>query len=603
VRIRQVPSAYVLDVRVYRTAFLPALVALFIAAFALVDRPAPLTAPLPADAFSGEHAFGADVDPAGESLRGLQRDFPQHGPGTAGDRAMADRVARVFASPDDTGGKSPFHVTRMTSQVRTGDGTAQVQTVMATRPGLSNREIVVLADRSGPGEASLSATAGLLELARVLKTRDLTRTLQLVSTAGGTTGFGGVQAWAKANKNAPIDAVIVLGDLAGTSVHKPWVVSWPGSPRPVPLKLERTAQGALRQETKADPGGPRALGQWVRRALGVTVSGQGPLGAAGMPATLISASGERGPAAHAHVRSSRLERFGQAALRTVSAVDAAQPADSPAIKGPNGIITMRNVLPDWAVRLVIATLLLPALLAALDAFFRARRRRVPVGSPLRRLAAGAVGVLVVWLWLRLLGAIGVIPAADGPVLPDAFARGASAYAAAGTAVLAGAGLWYLARRASRTDAPTEGHAIAVGLAIVGLTAVVWVGNPYAAALLLPAAHAWPFAAGSWRWRGIAPAALAGLTLPLLAVLYLLVALGLNPLQLAWAGELAAAGGYGLWTALALSVVLAVLGGLLRISIMRLRDTGEAPSGRIQTRGPLSYAGPGSLGGTESALRR
>ena len=599
----KVLSAYVLDVRVYRTAFLPALVALFIAAFSLVDRPTPLTAPLPADAFSGERAFGADVDPAGESLRGLDRDFPQHAPGSPGDNAMAARVARVFAAPDDTGTKSPFQVTRMTSEVRTPDGSARVQTVMATRPGLSDREIVVLADRSGPGEANLSATAGLLELARVLKTRDLTRTLQLVSTAGGTTGFGGAQAWAKANKGKQVDAVIVLGDLAGTATHKPWVVAWPSSPRPVALKLERTAQGALRQETKADPGAPRALAQWVRRALGVTVSGQGPIGAQGMPAILVSASGERGPAPDAHVRAEHLERFGQAVLRTVSAIDGAQPADAPATKSPNGIITMRNVLPDWAVRLVIATLLLPALLAALDAFFRARRRRVSVGAPLRRLGAGAVGVLVVWFWLRLLGALGVIPAADGAVIPDAFTRGASTYAATATAVLAGAGVWYLARRGSRTDAPPEGHAIAVGLAIVGLTTVIWVGNPYAAALLLPAAHAWPFAAGGWRWRGIAPAALAGLLLPLLAVLYLLVALDLNPLQLAWAAELATAGGHGLWTALALAIIVAILGGLLRIAIMRLHDGHEAPSGRIQTRGPLSYAGPGSLGGTESALRR
>ena len=40
---------------------------------------------------------------------------------------------------------------------------------------------------------------------------------------------------------------------------------------------------------------------------------------------------------------------------------------------------MRNVLPDWAVRMLVGTLLLPALLAALDGWFRARRRHLPVG--------------------------------------------------------------------------------------------------------------------------------------------------------------------------------------------------------------------------------
>jgi hypothetical protein len=34
---------------------------------------------------------------------------------------------------------------------------------------------------------------------------------------------------------------------------------------------------------------------------------------------------------------------------------------------------------------------------------------------------------------------------------------------------------------------------------------------------------------------------------------------------------------------------------------RAAGVGETPD--IRTRGPLSYAGPGSLGGTESALRR
>jgi len=44
--------------------------------------------------------------------------------------------------------------------------------------------------------------------------------------------------------------------------------------------------------------------------------------------------------------------------------------------------------------------------------------------------------------------------------------------------------------------------------------------------------------------------------------------------------------------------------VIRVLIAR-RRLGDAPgSGEsIRTRGPLSYAGPGSLGGTESALRR
>jgi hypothetical protein len=400
-----------------------------------------------------------------------------------------------------------------------------------------------------------------------------------------------------------VDAVIVLGDLAGTRVRKPWVVSWPAATRPVALGLERTVQAAVRAETKSDPGGSRALAQWMRHALGVTVSEQGAIGAEGLPALLISESGERGPAPGEPVRESRLQAFGRATLRAVSALDVAGPRDGPPFgAAPRGIVTMRNVLPDWAVRLLVGSLLLPALLAALDAFFRARRRRVAVVPAVGRLAVAGVPVLVAWLALRLLGLAGLLAAADGPVLPDAFPRGAGALVAVVAAALVAALAWYLFRRVTR-PAPPEGHAVATGLAICALAAVVWVPNPYAAALLVPAAHLWLFAAGGWSARAAAAAVLAGLALPLAAVGYLALALDLAPLDLAWAVVLAVAGGHGLWTALVLAVLLAAVAGLMRVVLARRRTARAEPGAPIKTRGPLSYAGPGSLGGTESALRR
>ena len=53
-------------------------------------------------------------------------------------------------------------------------------------------------------------------------------------------------------------------------------------------------------------------------------------------------------------------------------------------------------------------------------------------------------------------------------------------------------------------------------------------------------------------------------------------------------------------------MLAALAGVVRVLFARrrlAREAGPAEREPIQTRGPLSYAGPGSLGGTESALRR
>jgi hypothetical protein len=403
-----------------------------------------------------------------------------------------------------------------------------------------------------------------------------------------------------------VDGVIVLGDMAGTRVRKPWVVSWPSAPKPVALGLERTVQAAVRAETKSDPGGTRAIGQWIRRALGVTVSEQGAIGAEGLPATLISESGERGPDPGERVLDKRLAAFGRAAVRAVSAIDAVRPGDRDAFEGsPTGIVTMRNVLPDWAVRLVIATLLLPALLAGLDAFFRARRRHVPVSGALLRVAVGVAPVVVAWVWLRLLGATGVLAATDGPVLPDSYPLDATGLVSIGSAVLIAALAWFLARRAVGRPGLPESDALATGLTVCGLTSVVWLANPYAAALLLPAMHLWLFAAGGWSPRAGFAAIVGGLALPLLALVYLGAALGLGPVDMGWAAVLATAGGHGLWTALGAAVLFGALGALVRV--LRARGGGvrepSAGGGEIRTRGPLTYAGPGSLGGTESALRR
>jgi hypothetical protein len=69
--------------------------------------------------------------------------------------------------------------------------------------------------------------------------------------------------------------------------------------------------------------------------------------------------------------------------------------------------------------------------------------------------------------------------------------------------------------------------------------------------------------------------------------------------------LAAAAGAGLWSTLVLAGLLAGLAGTVRVVVARGRLARDSPGAGapISTRGPLSYAGPGSLGGTESALRR
>ena len=52
-----------------------------------------------------------------------------------------------------------------------------------------------------------------------------------------------------------------------------------------------------------------------------------------------------------------------------------------------------------------------------------------------------------------------------------------------------------------------------------------------------------------------------------------------------------------------SLWLSCLAGLLVVLRVRHKVESQAEPERPRTRGPAGYAGPGSLGGTESALRR
>lgn len=606
----------VLDGRVYRTAFLPALLALFLAAFALQDRPTPGRSLLPSDAFSTERAFGTVRDKDPGSLQGLAADFPDRTPGSPGDQALAEFVAEDLAAPYAEGAPPTFTVDKTTTE----NG---YTTVVATRPGASERRIVVLADRDSPGKAELSATAVLLELARVFKSRDLDKTLVIVSTTGASLGGEGAREWAKTEAGGPVDGVIVLGDLASNDLRKPWVVSWTGTPGAVPLGLERTVQAAVRRETRADPGGAHALGQWVRRALPVTLSLQGAVAAEGLPAVTISASGELGPEAGAHVYRKRMSAFGRAAVRAVGAVDAAGRQDQPAFADtPSGITTLRNVASDWSIRLVVGTLLLPALLAAFDAFFRARRRHVPIAPWMAWLVVAAVPLPAAWLWLRVLGATGLVDAPAGVVNPARWPVGTSGIVALGSAVIVAGLAWFGARALARVlarppkaeepvngrrgpGAPgVEGLAVATALWLTGLVALAWLRNPYAAGLLIPAAHLWLFAAAGWRGRVAVVALAAGLAVPVLALVHLAGALDLGPHELVWGLALGAMTGSALGSTLLFAGLLAALAGVFRVLVARRRmGDGGRGAEQFRTRGPLSYAGPGSLGGTESALRR
>src|SRR5215218_1069957 len=273
-----------LDVRIYRAAFLPAVLALFVVAFSLEGRPSPLRTRAIADAFDPARAYGSER--LRDSLLQLGSAFPERRPGSAGDASLADRVAGVF-------GAAGFEVTRTRASGRTLDGETELETVVGVRPGLSSRRIVVLAHRdslASPGLADLSGTAALLELTRIFRTRDprgepgtsaqgrpqligrdLRKTLVLVSTSGGSGGGGGARAWAGEQDAGAIDGVLVLGDLASADREAPWVVPWSNGLSQPPIGWQRTVEVAARQEATEAPGAARAGGRLARRAVPFSV--------------------------------------------------------------------------------------------------------------------------------------------------------------------------------------------------------------------------------------------------------------------------------------------------------------------------------------------
>ena len=125
--------------------------------------------------------------------------------------------------------------------------------------------------------------------------------------------------------------------------------------------------------------------------------------------------------------------------------------------------------------------------------------------------------------------------------------------------------------------------------------------------MIPALHLWMLAtlvdpAPGRRTRMALVA--GGLLLPVLLVIYQLLVLGLNPLAGAWYLLLLVTGGHiGLVSSLLGCLFAGVLTGVVAVARSTPPEAPRPPREVPKVRGPATYAGPGSLGGTDSALRR
>jgi len=590
--------------RIYRAGLGLVLIAVIVFAFSLQGQPGGATTTL---------APGPYFTSTAQTTRALARDYPDRTPGGVGDQSLAEHVAAVLSSPKFPG----FSVSTRSQIADTAVGSRALETVTAYRPGSSPGTIVIVSHRDGTGVADMSGTAVMLGLEQALSGETLHRSVMLVSISGQV-GAAGATDLARTLAGQSVDAVIVLGNLAGAQVDRPVVVPWSNGDVVAPPLLRNTVAGLVAQQAGLNPGTYGIGSQIAQLAFPFALTGQAPLNSRGIPAVLLSLSGDRiTPAGAALGPPARVAALGTAVLQTVNAIDGggqiATPSPYLSISG--------QFVPDWAVRLLVLVLILPVAIATVDALARARRRGHSTPMWIGWVLAGAVPFLVGLVTVLLARAVGLLSATP----PGAVGAGgvpisggdAAALAITVAAVVASFVWlrprvlqllsWVLGGVARRAESPAaDGAAVSLSVVMCVLTLVIWVVNPFSAALLTVALHAWIWLAQpAVRARRTAVLALAvlGIVPALLVAAYFMRAYGLSPVGLAWSvtlmiasGKLAAAGVY--W-----SVALGCFASALVIAVRAARAGTVDLEPTVTVRGPLSYAGPGSLGGTESALRR
>jgi hypothetical protein len=592
-----------LDPRVYRTGLVVSALALVVLAFSLQNQPGALSPTLPPQAFNGQNVYS--------TMKTIAARDPVRRPGSDGDNALAAQVTHTF-------NQDKFEVSTDTFSGETVDGTRTLENVVAVRPGITSGSVVIVAHRDAlgsPALAGLSGTATLLELARDLEGETLHRTVVLASTTGSEGTAGAIRL--AENVAGPVDAVVVLGDLGSSHLHQPVVVPWSTTPKIAPPALRNTLASALRSQASVGVTSSSVAGQLAHLAFPFTVSEQAPFAARGAPAVELSMSGEIGPAATAPITGpDQITALGRSVLQTISALDSGPTSAAPSAY----VLFDGKVVPGWAIAVFVLALLVPVAMTTIDALARVRRRgHIIWRSVVLVLAAGIpfAFVIAVALGARLTGLLPTI-------LPGPAAPGAVPLQSSGVVVLVVAGLVALGslaavgalasriappapdRRARGTVRSTDGAVAALLLVLCVVTFAIWLENPFAAALLIPALHLWLWAINP-DLRVPFPVRLLMLAIGavpvVLVVIYYSGALGYTPVQAAWEAILLLAGhGVSLLAALEWSLVLGCLVSGAAVALLVGREAPSAPV-PVTVRGPINYAGPGSLGGTKSALRR
>jgi hypothetical protein len=408
---------------------------------------------------------------------------------------------------------------------------------------------------------------------------------------------------------ADTEAALVLGDVSHYGAG-PDVVPWSQAGALAPPALRASAEAALAAAlSKAAPDVSLAS-QLARLALPVTTGAQGPLEAAGIPAVLLGSDGEAAPAADASQAAdpASVGDFGEALLGLTHSLDGGPTLPT---EPTRDLAFGTQVLGGWAARAVIGALLLSLLGCSMDVFARARRRRAAVGPWVLWVLSCGAPFLLAAIFAALLGAGGLLPATPAAaVTPAQMPISAAGAAALASVVLLFVLAWALhaavrARGRYRGAPEPVGAAAALLLTGTAVGVLLWLENPYSAVLLVAPLHLWLVVLTREQGRGpLLGAVLMAVSLaPLIAATAIVcAALHTEPFALSWTLLMGVAGG----ALSAYSLLLASLAGGVFVAaatlLLRTRVPAAGERVEVTVRGPLSYAGPGSLGGTPSALR-
>jgi hypothetical protein len=243
----------VIEPRIYRAAFVPALLALVLTMFSFESRPRPLPQGLAADVLF-------DGNQAAELATRIAAQAPDRRAGSRGDLATARLVADTFKTRGFGGDGAEPVVQRFTHAGH------ELVNVVGRRAGASRRQIVIVAARDAatvpevPGSAA--DTAALMQLARVYQGRPSRKTLVLASIDGSNLGGVGARELIDVLPGPElVDAVLVMSDLGSATNDGALLQAWSDNPTRAGIALQRTVAESIRQELGSSPGGSGTLGQ------------------------------------------------------------------------------------------------------------------------------------------------------------------------------------------------------------------------------------------------------------------------------------------------------------------------------------------------------